>query len=144
MVDINDDTKIVRRRAEVTGIVRRRRWSDEEKGRIVAEVIAPHAVVADVARRHDLVPPCAGARHRGGLAVQRMSGLLIRLGGAGPGGDKACGLPQGHERIGSPGAGTTEVRSILWHDLCVRCKRADWVKLVSWDGTRLYLLCKRL
>ena len=51
MVDISDDTKIVQRRA-----VRRRRWSDEEKGRIVAEAIAPGAVIADVARRHDLAP----------------------------------------------------------------------------------------
>jgi transposase len=56
MVDISDDTKIARRRPEVTGVVRRRRWSDEEKGRIVAEAIAPGAVIADVARRHDLVP----------------------------------------------------------------------------------------
>ena len=56
MVDINDDTKLVRRRAEVTGVVRRRRWSDNEKGRIVAEAIAPGAVAADVARRHDLAP----------------------------------------------------------------------------------------
>ena len=36
-------------------MVRRRHWSDEEKGRIVAEAIAPGAVIADVARRHDLV-----------------------------------------------------------------------------------------
>jgi transposase len=56
MVDISDDTKIVRRRGEVTGVVRRRRWSDEEKGRIVSEAIAPGVVIADVARRHDLVP----------------------------------------------------------------------------------------
>jgi transposase len=56
MVDISDDTNVVRRRAEVTGVVRRRRWSDEAKGRIVAEAIAPGAVVADVARQHDLVP----------------------------------------------------------------------------------------
>jgi transposase len=56
MVDISGDTKIVRRRGEFTGVVRRRRWSDEEKGRIVAEAIAPGAVIADVARRHDLVP----------------------------------------------------------------------------------------
>lgn len=56
MVDINDDTKLVRRRAEVTGVVRRRRWSDKEKGRIVAEAIAPGAVAADVARHHDLAP----------------------------------------------------------------------------------------
>ena len=56
MVYISDDTNVIRRRAEVTGVVRRRHWSDEEKGRIVAEAIAPGAVVADVARRHDLVP----------------------------------------------------------------------------------------
>jgi len=56
MVDISDDTNVVRRRAEVTSVVRRRRWSDEEKGRIVAEAIAPDAVIADVARRHDLAP----------------------------------------------------------------------------------------
>jgi transposase len=56
MVNISDDTKIVRRRGEVTGVVRRRRWSDEAKGRIVAEAIAPGAVISDVARRHDLVP----------------------------------------------------------------------------------------
>lgn len=56
MVDISDDTNFVRRRGEVTSVVRRRRWSDREKGRIVAEAIAPGAVIADVARRHDLAP----------------------------------------------------------------------------------------
>jgi transposase len=56
MVDISDNTNVVRRGVEVTRVVRRRHWSDEEKGRIVAEAIAPGAVVADVARRHDLVP----------------------------------------------------------------------------------------
>ena len=56
MVDLSDDTEIARRRAQVTRVVRRRRWSDEEKGRIVAEAIAPDAVIADVARRHDLAP----------------------------------------------------------------------------------------
>jgi transposase len=56
MDDIGDDTKVARRHAEITSVVRRRRWSDEEKGRIVAEAIAPGAVIADVARRHDLAP----------------------------------------------------------------------------------------
>ena len=56
MVDITDDTNVVSRRGEVTRVVRRRRWSDEQKGRIVAEAITPGAVIADVARRHDLAP----------------------------------------------------------------------------------------
>ncbi|MGA7710459.1 MAG: transposase [Rhizomicrobium sp.] len=56
MVDISDDTKPVRRHVEVTGVVRRRRWTDEEKGRIVAEAVAPGAVIAEVARQHDLMP----------------------------------------------------------------------------------------
>lgn len=56
MVDISDDTKAVRRRAEVTGVVRRRRWTDDEKGQIVAEAVARGSVIAEVARRHDLMP----------------------------------------------------------------------------------------
>lgn len=56
MVDISDDTNVVWRRTEVTRVVRRWHWGNEEKGRIVAEAIAPGAVIADVARRHDLAP----------------------------------------------------------------------------------------
>ena len=36
--------------------VRRRRWSDEVKARIVAESYVPGAVVSEVARRHEMSP----------------------------------------------------------------------------------------
>ena len=52
MDDINDDAKGSYRRVEVlTGPDRRRRWSADEKSRIVAESLAPGAVVSQVARR---------------------------------------------------------------------------------------------
>ena len=37
---------------KVLGFERRRRWSDEEKARIVEETLVPGAVVCEVARRH--------------------------------------------------------------------------------------------
>src|SRR5262249_45217312 len=39
-----------------SGIGRRRRWSNADKGRIVAESFAPGAVVSEVARRHEISP----------------------------------------------------------------------------------------
>jgi transposase len=46
-----------RGRVEIrSGVGRRRRWSEEEKGRIVAESFAPSAVVSEVARRHEISP----------------------------------------------------------------------------------------
>lgn len=57
MVDISDDPNRVRGRVEVrSGVIRRRRWTDEEKGRIVAEAVKPGAVIAQAARRHDMTP----------------------------------------------------------------------------------------
>ena len=38
----------------ITGNERRRRWSDEERARILAEIAEPSAVVAEVARRADV------------------------------------------------------------------------------------------
>jgi transposase len=38
----------------LSGPERRRRWSTEQKVRIVEESFAPGAIVADVARRHDV------------------------------------------------------------------------------------------
>ncbi len=38
----------------ITGSERRRRWSDEDRARILAAIAEPGAVVADVARREDV------------------------------------------------------------------------------------------
>jgi transposase len=53
MDSVNDDAKGVGyRRIEVlTGPGRRRKWSDDDKARIVAETTQPGAVVSEVARR---------------------------------------------------------------------------------------------
>jgi transposase len=57
MFDVNDDAKAGFRRVEVlTGPGRRRRWSEEEKARIVAETLAPGARVSEVARRWQICP----------------------------------------------------------------------------------------
>ena len=57
MVDDIFDNSRPRGRVEVrTGVGRRRRWSEEQKGRIVAECYLAGAVVSEVARRYEISP----------------------------------------------------------------------------------------
>jgi transposase len=57
MVDHIVDISKSRGRVEIqVGVERRRRWSDEVKGRIVAESYGAGAVVSEVARRHGIAP----------------------------------------------------------------------------------------
>jgi transposase len=46
----------VRRLEVLTGVGSRRRWSQDDKARIVEESLAHGATVSDVARRHDIRP----------------------------------------------------------------------------------------
>jgi transposase len=55
MTDTICDTKLAFGRVEIrTGVGRRRRWTAQEKGRIVAEALNGGVAVAETARRHDM------------------------------------------------------------------------------------------
>ncbi|WP_091686917.1 IS66-like element accessory protein TnpA [Methylocapsa palsarum] len=52
----------------ITGVKRRRRWSDEDRVRILAAIAEPGAVVADIARREDV---CTSLVYRWRRAARR-------------------------------------------------------------------------
>ncbi|MBO0741809.1 MAG: transposase [Hyphomicrobiaceae bacterium] len=69
----------------MTGAERRRRWSAEQKRAIVAESLAPGAVVTEIARRADI---CPGQIYRWRREIRFGSGfapVLIAPAGDGPG-----------------------------------------------------------
>jgi|SRR5450755_2870919 transposase len=59
----------------ITGGERRRRWSDEERARILAAVDEPSAVVADVARREDVCTSLVYKWRREARAAANASGF---------------------------------------------------------------------
>jgi len=57
MDDVSDNAKRGYRRVEIlTGPDRRRKWSDDDKARIVAEAAQPGVVVSEIARRWQVTP----------------------------------------------------------------------------------------
>ena len=70
--DIFDNSQPLGRVEVRTGVGRRRRWSEEQKGQIVAESYRAGAVVSEVARRYEISPQDLFAWRkaaRGGLLV---------------------------------------------------------------------------
>ena len=95
MVDVNDDAKAGFRRIEVlTGPGRRRRWSAEEKARIVAETLEPGASVSEIARRWQICPQQV-------FGWRRQARLDISGSTAGP---APCSLPPFVPTCGGSGA----------------------------------------
>jgi transposase len=99
MVDHIVDTSDRRSRVDIrVGVGRRRRWRDEEKGRIVAESYAPGAIVSEVARLHDISPQhlfaWRKAARAGRLVLPSDEGPMfvpVVTAGDGPAGDPADG-----------------------------------------------------
>lgn len=67
----------------ITGVERRRRWRDEEKLRILAELEEPGVRFNDVARRHDvsrgLLWQWRDAQRRGKLAAEAPGFVPLRI-----------------------------------------------------------------
>jgi transposase len=97
MVDYMVDASDQHSRVDIrVGVGRRRRWRDEEKGRIVAESYALGAVVSEVARRHDISPQhlfaWRKAARAGRLVLPSDEGPMfvpVLTAGDGPAGDQA-------------------------------------------------------
>ena len=80
---------------KVLGVERRRRWSKDEKSRIVEETLMPGAVVCEVARRHGVAQSLLFTWRRQARAPEaggRDSSILlpVEIGAATPSGSQAA------------------------------------------------------
>lgn len=104
MFDTNEVAQRPRGRAEILGgVVRRRRWSDEEKGRIVAEAITPGAVISRIARRHEMTP-----QHLSNWIKAAKAGLLAL-----PGEEGMAFVPVVAEQGGKPPAAVSAIEIVI-------------------------------
>ncbi len=91
----------VRRHELITGSGRRRRWSRDDKARIVSESLKPGANVSELARRHGLSPGQLFGWRRKARAVSGASAALpgearrvrLRRNGPRPAGKRPAGKP---------------------------------------------------
>ena len=82
MTDTICDTKLACGRMDIrTGVGRRRRWTAQEKGRIVAEALNAGVPIAEIARRHDMSSQhlfnWIGAAKKGRLALPADEGAVF-------------------------------------------------------------------
>ncbi len=82
MTDTIRDTRLACGRMDIrTGVGRRRRWTAQEKGRIVAEALNAGVPVAEIARRHDMSSQhlfnWIGAAKKGRLALPADEGAVF-------------------------------------------------------------------
>lgn len=73
---LEPERRTIRRLEMITGTGRRRRWSEDDKARIVEETLAPGAVVSQVARRHGLTPQQAFTWRREARQRAKESGAV--------------------------------------------------------------------
>ena len=82
MTDTIRDTRLACGRMDIrTGVGRRRRWTAQEKGRIVAEALNAGVPIAEIARRHDMSSQhlfnWIGAAKKGRLALPADEGAVF-------------------------------------------------------------------
>jgi transposase len=102
----------------ITGPERRRRWSEDQKRTIVAESIAPGAVVSEVARRADVSPGQIYRWRQELRAVAGFAQVLIAPGTVATGDVAPCAEPVievevGRTRVRIPGSVPAELAAAV-------------------------------